>query len=258
MSRRGRAIVFVVAALFAAVAAAAIADGYGDSVARGYGELRPVVVARDALRAGRPIDSGTARVRLELRRVPARVRAPGRAGESRRKRSGLAPAAPIPAGSYLLARSCARRGEAGAPELGGGRHAGRDRGQRRRGAAARGRRTGRRKGRRAWSRPNPAAGGSGRTYVAAAAVPLLALGAGAEGDRGRRDRGGDPGADPSPGPAPDRRRELRPPGDAPCRGLRNGRPRAEHRRAGGAGCAARLVERRRADGGCGTARSAAS
>ena len=44
MSRRGRALVFLVLAIAAAGAAAAIAEGYGSSVARGYGPLRPVVV----------------------------------------------------------------------------------------------------------------------------------------------------------------------------------------------------------------------
>ena len=71
MSRRGRALAFVAAALAAAVAAAAIADGYGASVARGYGELRAVVVVRTALAPGRAIGPGVAAAALELRRVPA-------------------------------------------------------------------------------------------------------------------------------------------------------------------------------------------
>lgn len=176
MSRRGRAIVFGVAALFAAVAAAAIADGYGDSVARGYGELRPVVVARDALRVGRPIDSGTARVRLELRRIPAPFIPPG-ALASAAEALGLAPAAPIPAGSYLLAQQLRPPREAGAPEFGGGRHAveiavsGAE-ALLLTGAPPAGARVD------VLVTTEPGAGGSGRTYVAAAAVPLLALRAG--------------------------------------------------------------------------------
>ena len=47
MSRRSRAVAFLLAAGLAAAGAAAVADGYGESVARGYGELRRVVVASE-------------------------------------------------------------------------------------------------------------------------------------------------------------------------------------------------------------------
>ena len=64
----------------------------------------------------------------------------------------------------------------------------------------------------------PAGSAAGHTYVAAAAVPLLALAPGRR--RSGRDRRRDPRPDPAAGAAPDRRRELRPPGDDPAWGLR--------------------------------------
>jgi hypothetical protein len=68
MSRRARAIGFGIAALVAAVIAGTIADGYGDSVARGYGSLRPVVVTAAQLPAGRALDPTAAETSLEVRR----------------------------------------------------------------------------------------------------------------------------------------------------------------------------------------------
>jgi len=184
VSRRGRALAFLVAALAAAAVAAAIADGYGDSVARGYGALRPVVVADVALPAGVAIEPGQAASALELRRVPARFLPPG-ALVSPAEAIGLAPAAAIPPGSYLLASQL--RPPRAEPGTG----------------------LGLRHGRRpveiavsgaeallvAGAQPigervdvvvtgEPTGAGPGRTYVAAAAVPLLALGPGADGVEG--------------------------------------------------------------------------
>jgi Flp pilus assembly protein CpaB len=180
MSRRGRALAFVLAALTAAATAAAIADGYGARVARGYGELHPVLVARDDLKPGRPIEPRQAAA-LELRRVPARFVPPG-ALEHPAEAIGLAPVGVIPAGSYLLASQLRppRAEPASAPGLGRGRHpveiavsgaeallvAG---------AQPVGERVD------VVVTTEPAGSGPGRTYVAAAAVPLLALGPGAEG-----------------------------------------------------------------------------
>src|SRR4051794_12494226 len=76
MSRRARALAFLSAALIAAAAAAAIANGYGDSVVRGYGELRPVLVASSDLPAGKAIDPAAAAEKLEVRRVPPRLAPP--------------------------------------------------------------------------------------------------------------------------------------------------------------------------------------
>jgi Flp pilus assembly protein CpaB len=181
VSRRGRALGFALAALFAAAAAAAIADGYGASVARGYGALRPVVVARAELDAGEPIAPGRVAAELEVRRVPVRFVPPG-ALEATIEAIGLAPTAPIAAGSYLLASQLRppRAGAGAGFGLGHGRHpveisvtgaeallVG--------GAQPVGGRVD------VVVTAEPDGPGPGRTYVAAAAVPLLALGPGAEG-----------------------------------------------------------------------------
>jgi len=179
MSRRARAVGFLLAALFAAVAAAAVADGYGDSVVRGYGELRPVLVASTHLRAGRAIDPETATEGLEVRRVPVRFAPPG-VLSTPAEAVGLAPVATVPAGSYLLAAQL-RSPQAARPtaRLGQGRRpveiavsgAG--------ALTALG------------AQPvgstvdvvvttEPSGSGTGRTYVAAPAVPLLGLAPGGE------------------------------------------------------------------------------
>jgi Flp pilus assembly protein CpaB len=175
VSRRGRALAFVLAALLAAVAAAAIADGYGASVARGYGELRPVVVAAGDLEAGQAIDPRRAAVDLELRRIPARF-VPSGALVDVAEAVGLVPDAAVPAGSYLIASQLRPPREDGGRVLG----LGRDRspvvisvsGAEALLVAG---------ARPAGSRVDvivttePSGAGAGRTYVAAAAVPLLGL-----------------------------------------------------------------------------------
>jgi Flp pilus assembly protein CpaB len=182
VSRRGRAIAFGAAALVAAVTAAAIANGYGDSVARGYGELRPVVVATEALAAGKQIDAA-AEGALEVRRVPIRF-VPDGALRNPAEATGLVPAAAVPGGAYLLAAQLRPpRSPSSGPAIGAGRRpvqiavsgadalavAGTD---------------------PVGSRVDvvvttePDGPGAGHTYVAAAAVPLLALGPGPEGDTG--------------------------------------------------------------------------
>jgi len=102
MSRRRRAIGFALAAALAAAAAAAVADGYGDRVVAGYGQLRPVLVASAELPPGAPIDPATAASSIEVRRVPVRFAPPGALADPR-EAVGLAPSGPVPAGSYLLA-----------------------------------------------------------------------------------------------------------------------------------------------------------
>jgi Flp pilus assembly protein CpaB len=102
MSRRGRAAAFATVALGCAIVAALVADSYGTSVASQYGELRPVVVAARDLPGGEPLDPRDAQRLLEVRRVPASFVPPGALmtiGDA----LGRAPAAPLPAGSYLLA-----------------------------------------------------------------------------------------------------------------------------------------------------------
>lgn len=180
MSRRGRAIAFVLAALIAAAAAAAIADGYGARVARGYGELRPAVVARADLEPGRAIDPRRAAAALEVRRIPVRFVPPG-ALQDPVEAIGLVPGAAIPAGSYLLASQLRP------PRPGGADALGLEPGRRPveisvsgagalllAGAQAAGEKVD------VVVTTEPAGSGRGHTYVAAAAVPLLALGPDAE------------------------------------------------------------------------------
>lgn len=183
MSRRGRAVAFLVAAALAAAAAAALADGYGDSVVRGYGELRPVLVAAADLEPGREIDPGLAAERLEVRRVPVRF-APPAALAAPREALGLTPSIAIPRGSYLLATLLR---SARVPRAGG--------------VLAKGRRpvevlvSGAGALSTFGAQPvgskvdvvvtaEPRGAGNGRTYVAAPAVPLLALAPGGEGGPG--------------------------------------------------------------------------
>jgi Flp pilus assembly protein CpaB len=180
MSRRARSFAFLLAAALAAATAAAIADGYGESVARGYGELRPVVVVAEDLPANESVDPD----RLELRRVPVRFAPPG-VLVSPSDAIGLEATAAVPAGSYLLAsqlRPPRSRGGLGA-SLGRGRRpveiavSGADAllvaGNQPVGAAV-----------DVVVTTEPSGTGNGRTYVAASAVPLLALGPGEEGENG--------------------------------------------------------------------------
>lgn len=181
MSRRRRALGFFALAALASAAAAALADGYGASAVRGYGPLRPVVVLAADIAAGHRIDPRDVAGDLQLRRVPVRFVPPGALavpGEA----LGLVARAALPAGSYLLAAQLG---------VGGGHRAkAADR-------LAAGRRpveiavSGADALRSARSRPGsrvdvvvtgePSGAGPGRTYVAAAGVPLLALRPGAEG-----------------------------------------------------------------------------
>lgn len=183
MNRRARALGFLFAALVAAAAAAVIANGYGASVVRGYGELRTVLVATAGLPAGKQIDPEAAAEDLEVRRVPVRFAPPGVLAAPA-EAVGLAPAAPIPAGSYLLAAQLHPPERASAPAgLGGGRRpveiavsgAGALEAT---GVSPLGSKV----DVAVTSEPNGA--GEGRTYVAAPAVPLLGLGPGGEGVEG--------------------------------------------------------------------------
>jgi Flp pilus assembly protein CpaB len=180
MSRRGRAVGFLLGALFAAAAAAAVADGYGDSVVKGYGELRPVLVAAGEFEAGEAIDPEAVAEKLEVRRVPLRFVPPDALGAPA-EAVGLVPAVPIPAGSYLLAAQLrppqARRP---VPALGHGRRPVEIAVS---GAGALTAFGGQSVGATVdvVVTTEPSGSGSGRTYVAAPAVPLLALGPGGEG-----------------------------------------------------------------------------
>jgi pilus assembly protein CpaB len=101
VSRRTRALAFLVAALVCAALAATVAGRYRSRVEARYGPLRPVVVATMELPAGRPIEVERAQTALAVRRVPASFVPPGalvRPADA----LGRAPGAPIPAGSYVL------------------------------------------------------------------------------------------------------------------------------------------------------------
>jgi len=182
VNRRRRALAFGLAALFAAAGAAAVADGYGDRVARGYGALRPVVITAAALPANRVLDPGAVAADLELRRVPARFVPPGALADPSQA-LGLEPAARIVAGSYLVSSQLRPAGSGGSvgPSLGGGRRpveiavSGADALLVGGGDPVGGRVD-------VVVTTESSGAGAGRTYVAAAAVPLLALGPGPEGE----------------------------------------------------------------------------
>jgi Flp pilus assembly protein CpaB len=101
VSRRARALVFLVAALVCAVLAATVAGRYRSRIEARYGPLRPVVVATAELPAGEPIGVERAGSALSVRRVPARFIPPG-ALTRPANALGRSPGATVPAGSYLL------------------------------------------------------------------------------------------------------------------------------------------------------------
>lgn len=72
MSRRIRAGAFAALSLTCAGLAASLAGDYTAGVEAQLGELRPVVVARAEVPAGKPLRPADARELLEVRRVPAR------------------------------------------------------------------------------------------------------------------------------------------------------------------------------------------
>jgi pilus assembly protein CpaB len=102
MSRRARAATFMLMAIGCATLAAAVANGYGSSVANSFGPLRPVVVATRDLPADRPIDPAAISRALQVRQVPSRF-VPPDALSVPQQSLGQEPAATVPAGSYLLA-----------------------------------------------------------------------------------------------------------------------------------------------------------
>jgi Flp pilus assembly protein CpaB len=123
MSRRGRAVAFLVLAAGCAAMAAAVANGYGSSVAQSFGPLREVVVAGRDLRAGEPIGPAELSRSLQVRRVPARF-VPPEALSAPQQALGREPAAVLPAGSYVLdpqLRVPRGDGVAGGPRLARGR-----------------------------------------------------------------------------------------------------------------------------------------
>ena len=176
--RRLRALLFAAAAFITAGAAALVADGYGSKVAGSYGPLRPVVVAAGPLDAGEVIGPDVMARSLVTRSVPARFVPPGSLTNPERA-IGLQPAAAIPAGAYVLGAQLEPppRNRPPRPGLGGGRRPVE--------IAVTGARALLATGPPVAGAPvdvlvttEPEGVGPGRTYVAAARVPLLALQAG--------------------------------------------------------------------------------
>jgi Flp pilus assembly protein CpaB len=101
VSRRTRALLFLVAALVCAVLAAMVAGRYRSRVEARYGPLRPVVVSIAELPAGDPIGVDGTGSALAVRRIPASFVPPG-ALTHPADAIGRAPSATIPSGSYVL------------------------------------------------------------------------------------------------------------------------------------------------------------
>jgi pilus assembly protein CpaB len=176
VSRRGRAVAFLLLALTAAAVAAGIADGYGSRVARGYGALRPVVVVSSDLPSRKALSPERVSSDLEIRRVPRRFVPPG-ALTAPADAVGLVPQATIPAGSYLLGAQLRppRRPPARAAGLGPRLHpveisVGGAGALLAAGPSALGTRVD------VVVTTEPRGSGPGRAYVAVAGVPLLSLG----------------------------------------------------------------------------------
>jgi Flp pilus assembly protein CpaB len=121
VSRRARAIAFLIAALICAALAATVAGHYRARLDARYGPLRPVVVATSELAAGEPIGTERAGAALAVRRVPQRFVPPG-ALTRPADALGRAPGATIPAGSYVLGAQLVvpRAKEPPAPGVGSG------------------------------------------------------------------------------------------------------------------------------------------
>jgi Flp pilus assembly protein CpaB len=180
MSRRRRALGFLLLAIIAAAGAAVIADRYGARAARGYGPLRPVVVVGTGVAAGRRLGAREISSVLIVRRVPAQFVPPG-ALAAPEEALGLLTRTSLPAGSYLLAGQLgvARKEKAPPGYLGDRRPveivvSGAD-ALLTTGPAPAGSKVD------VVVTSEPAGAGPGRTYVAAAQVPLLALRPGPEG-----------------------------------------------------------------------------
>ena len=191
--RRARAIAFACAALACAGIAASVAGGYRTDLESQLGPLRSVVVARGVLPLNRPLRPRDAGRLLEVRRIPERF-APAGALAAPEQAIGRAPAVRIPAGAYVLAAELEDPGKR--PHKDHRRHLGAGRepveipvsGAEALAASGRDPEGGRVEV-VVTTEPGPG-GGSGRTYVAAENVGLIAL----------RQGGDASGADGIPGP----------------------------------------------------------
>jgi Flp pilus assembly protein CpaB len=180
VSRRARAILFLVLAGVAAALAAAVANSYGSRVAVGYGPLRPVVVATRHLPGGKPLTTSAASNALQVRRVPVRF-VPAGALQAPPEAIGLAPSADLSAGSYLVATQLHLPTHEGPASLVGSRRRPVEISVSGAEALLSAGVSDRQAKVDVVVTTEGAASGRGRTYVAATAVPLLALGPGADG-----------------------------------------------------------------------------
>jgi Flp pilus assembly protein CpaB len=181
VSRRTRAFAFLALALITAALAAGMAESYGSRVKSGYGPLRAVVVATKSLEKGRGLKPADISGGLESRRVPTRF-VPIGTLQDPSEALGLEPTIELDPGSYLVASQLrAPQAKSGARgELGPHRHpveiaVSGAQALLATGTSVAGARVD------VLVTTEPSGSGSGRTYVAAAAVPLLALGPGADG-----------------------------------------------------------------------------
>src|SRR5689334_1276354 len=181
MRRRARALAFLLFAGVAAALAASIANGYGSSVAHGYGPLRPAVVATRDLKGGHALRAADVAAGLEVQRIPVRFVPPATLAAPE-EALGLVPVGDVSAGGYVGSdrlRPPAGRDRA-ARSFGPARHAveisvsGAE-ALLAAGPAPRGGRVD------VVVTTEPSGGSRGRTYVAVAGVPLLALGPGSDG-----------------------------------------------------------------------------
>jgi len=182
MSRRARAVGFAAAAALCAGLAASAAGGGEAEIESQLGLLRPALVAREPLPAGRTLGPRELSRSVEVRRVPERFLPPGAISRPELA-AGRRTLVAVPAGGYLLASALRTPGSgSGAKRSSPPAFGGRAVQIAVTGAAAlAGGRPGRRVDVVVTSEPGPA-GGPGRTYVAAEAVPLLELGSAAEAD----------------------------------------------------------------------------
>lgn len=173
MSRRVRALFFFGLAAIAGLTGAVMIDGYRDQALAELGEMRPVVVTTGPLPASQTVTPAMAGRRLTTVRVPERF-APADPIPDPSVLIGLTPVTTLPAGIFIsttLLRRPAREPMPGGSGLGDDRRPVEIRVT---GVAAL----------EVGPRPSlvdvvvtsdPAAGGVPRTYVSAAAVPLIEL-----------------------------------------------------------------------------------
>jgi pilus assembly protein CpaB len=183
VSHRARAASFAAAAAICGGLAASAAGGPSDGLTAQLGELRTVVVATRGLPSGRPLSRRTVRRALELRRVPERFLPPDALADPAQA-LGRSPAAPIPAGGYLVGSQLTtpREEHESAPRLEAGRRPVEIAVEGAGALAELG--NGRRVDVIVTSEPGPGSG-AGRTYVAVRSVGLLDL----------RPAGGEAGSD---------------------------------------------------------------